>query len=95
MKKIFISLPMKSKNKEELKEKINNIFLDLNIPNSEYIDSVLDLWDNKDPMYYLAKSIELMSNADYVCFWKWWNLSRKCNIEYQIARSYGKEILFE
>ena len=94
MKTIFISLPMNGRDKKEIQEEMNNIYLDLNIPNSKYIDSVFDLWENKDPMYYLWKSIKLMSSADYVCFWKWWHLSRWCNIEYQIAKAYGKDIIF-
>ena len=43
-------------------------------------------------MYYLAKSIEAMSEADIVIFANGWEETRGCRIEFEIAKQYGKEI---
>lgn len=44
---------------------------------------------------YLAKSIEVMSKCDAVCFCKGWETARGCRIEHDVAKAYGIEIIHE
>lgn len=41
------------------------------------------------PLKYLAKSIELMADADLVYFAPGWNEARGCKIEHECAINYG------
>lgn len=60
----------------------------------EVLETVFDDFSNeKTPIYYLAKSIEILDKADRVIFMQGWENARGCLIEYQIAKCYGKEIL--
>ena len=42
-----------------------------------------------NPMWYLAKSIELLSAADIAYFAQGWSEARGCKIEHQCAVEYG------
>jgi len=90
--KVFISQPMNGKSNEEIIKERENLVLELEKQGFEVIDNVLDLSDNKTPLHYLAKSIELLADADCVYFMKGFNKARGCLIEYNIARLYGKFI---
>lgn len=97
MKKLFISQPMKNKTDEEiLKERENVIekakeYLGENV---EIIDSFFQsaLHDAK-PLWFLGKSLELLSSADIAYFAKGWENARGCRIEHECAMLYGIEIL--
>lgn len=41
------------------------------------------------PLWFLGKSIELLSNANVVYFVKGWKEARGCRIEHQCAVQYG------
>ena len=61
--------------------------------------SLAELNDNNDivckkPVWYLSKSIELISTADIVVFGKDWGTARGCRIEHEICEKYGIEILY-
>lgn len=47
------------------------------------------------PLWYLGKSIELLSTADVAYFLKGWNTARGCRIEYMCANDYGIGAYFE
>jgi hypothetical protein len=44
-------------------------------------------------LYYLGKSIQAMSEADFVICLPHWRKYRGCRIEYKCAKAYGKKIL--
>lgn len=90
--KVFISQPMNGKSNEEITKERENIVSKLQEQGFEVIDSVLDLDNNKTPIYYLAKSIELLADADCVYLMKGFNKARGCLIEYSVAKLYGKFI---
>lgn len=46
-------------------------------------------------LYYLAKSLEAMSDVDLVYFCRGWERNRGCRIEYQAAVEYGLPIFIE
>lgn len=90
--KIMISQPMRGRNTERIRWERENLVKELQEQGHYVIDTVLDLSENKSPIYYLAKSIELLDQADAVVFMKGWQDARGCRIEYQIAKNYGKFI---
>lgn len=94
MKKLFISQPMNGRNEQEIKaerkhfekhafdffgcdEVINSYFEDYN-PENGCI-----------PLKYLAKSIEMLADADVAVFCKGWENARGCRIEHECAVAYG------
>lgn len=93
MRKIFISQPMNGKSDRIIREERNRVTFALK---DEYkiIDSILNLGP-ANPIQYLAKSIELMNDADCVFMMKGWEKARGCRIEHEVAVAYGKEIVYE
>ena len=93
--KIMISQPMKGKTNEQIREERADLVKGLEEEGYEVVDTVLDISENKSPIYYLSKSIELLDQADAVVFMRGWQEARGCKIEYQIAKDYGKFIMEE
>lgn len=97
--KIFISMPMKAKGVEQVRQEMGKVFeyIKNKLPQAELIDSILDGAD-KDiaikgddaGVWYLGKSIQLLSGADIVFFVNDWKDFRGCCIEREIAERYGK-----
>lgn len=90
--KLMISQPMRGKTKEQIIAERANLILKLESEGHKVIDTVLDISENKSPIYYLAKSIELLDKADAVVFMPGWQHYRGCRIEFQVAKEYGKFI---
>ena len=90
--KLMISQPMRGKTEEQIRAERANIILKLEAEGHKVIDTVLDISENKSPIYYLAKSIELLDKADAVVFMPGWQQYRGCRIELQVAKEYGKFI---
>ena len=104
MLKVFISQPMNGLSDEEILEarstaidEAKNILGD----DIEILDSYFDDYDPEAegfdetviPIKYLAKSIDILAEADVVYFVKGFRNNRGCQIEYNVANSYGKKIL--
>lgn len=99
MKKLFISQPMKDKTNEEIlevrKKAIKSAERELG-EKVEVIDSFFqDALVNANPLWFLGKSIELLSTADVVFFAKGWEEARGCRIENTCAIEYGIETIIE
>ena len=97
MKKLFISQPMKDKSDEEiLKERKQAIEIARNSLDDEIevIDSFFQNapYDAK-PLWFLGKSLELLSNADVAYFADGWKDARGCRIEHECAKEYGIQII--
>lgn len=90
--KIFISQPMRNRSNEEIRMERNDFVKNNNLENEEILDTLFD-FEGKSPIYYLAKSIEKLSEADLVFFMNGWEDSRGCKIEFEIAKNYGKKIM--
>ncbi len=102
--KVFISQPMRGLTDEVIKlnrdaclEKFNH-YCDKNFVRTEnspedpieLIDSFLKDFDaNDNPVKYLAESIRLLADADWVIFDKNWEQARGCMIEHEVAVRYG------
>ena len=102
MKKLFISQPMRGlsdeqilKAREEIRERVSQR-VDEDV---EIIDSFISDYPgeiNKQiPVWYLGKSIQLLSQADIAYFGGDWSNARGCKIEHSIAEAYGIEIVEE
>ena len=90
--KIFLSQPMNGKTDEQIRTERKNIEVYLRYlfkKDIEIIDTVLDLEEGTHPLVYLGKSIELMADADIVCFMDGWRMARGCIIEHEAALRYN------
>lgn len=99
MKKLFISQPMKGKTDEEIlavREKaIKSAEEKLGEP-VEVIDSFFQgAPADARPLWFLGKSLELLSTADVPFFAKGWDGARGCKIENLCAIEYGIDIVIE
>lgn len=97
MKKLFISQPMRGKTDEEIlaerKKAIESAERNLGEP-VEVIDSFFqNAPADARPLWFLGKSLELLSMADIAYFAKGWEDARGCRIENQCAIEYGIEVI--
>lgn len=97
MKKLFISQPMKGKTDEEiLKERekaIESAQRNLGEP-VEVIDSFFQSAPaDARPLWFLGKSLELLSTADVAYFARGWEDARGCRIENLCAVEYGITVI--
>ena len=102
MKKLFISQPMRGLIDEEIlkaREKIRVRAEKIIGAPVELIDSFLADYPgeiNKHvPVWYLGKSIQLLSKADIAYFGGDWRNARGCKIEHEVADKYGIKIIEE
>lgn len=93
MKKLFISQPMKDKSEEEIMEVRSNAIQSAKDAIGEEVE-VIDSYFREAPavnrpLYFLGKSLELLSAADIAYFAKGWENARGCKIEHECALEYG------
>lgn len=60
----------------------------------EVINSVLNVDEGRPPLWYLGKSVELLSEANLAVFDTDWFKSRGCRIEFECCRQYDIKMLF-
>lgn len=93
MKKLFISQPMKGKSDEEIlaeREQAIKIAQDIVGESVEVIDSFFQSAPtDARPLWFLGKSLELLSTADVAYFVSGWRDARGCRIEHECAVEYG------
>lgn len=98
--KVFISIPMNGLFEEDIKREFRAISEALPFPKNEV--EIIDTWINEEPptdfhgdtgLWYLAKSIELLAQADIVVMASGWENARGCIIEHECAKEYGIPIL--
>lgn len=104
MLKVFISQPMNGLSEEEILE-ARNIAIDnakrVLGDDIEILDSYFKDYDPEaegfdkaaTPIKYLAKSIDILADADVVYFAKGHRGAQGCLVEYYVAKGYGKRIL--
>ena len=97
MKRLFISQPMKGKTDEEIldaREKAIESAKKRLGEDVEVIDSFFEgAPHDASPLWYLAKSLELLSTADIAYFAKGWEDARGCKIENECAIAYGIDVV--
>ena len=97
MKKLFISQPMKGKTDEEIlterRKAVRSAERQLGEP-IEVIDSFFQSAPvDAKPLWFLGKSLELLSGADIAYFAKGWQEARGCRIENTCAIEYGITVI--
>ena len=98
--KLFISQPMKDKTNEEIKSERNEIIQRVKeIYKDEEIEVIDSFFENApheaNPLWFLGKSLELLSTADCAYFAEGWKDYRGCKIEHEAAVHYGIDIVGE
>lgn len=98
MKTIFISQPMNGKTDDEILLERENAVLDaqrrLGGEGVYVIDSFFQAAPHDvRPLWFLGKSIELLSAADVAYFVPGWEKARGCKIEHDCALQYGIQII--
>ena len=96
--RVFISQPMKGKTDEEIINERNRMIEAIvrQHPNKEIeiIDSFFQgAPTDAKPLWFLGKSLELLSTADIAVFAPGWDKYRGCRIEHACALEYGIEIV--
>lgn len=93
MKKLFISQPMRGKSDEEIlaeREQAIKAAQELVGEPVEVIDSFFqNAPADARPLWFLGKSLELLSTADVAYFAEGWQDARGCRIEHECAVEYG------
>ena len=94
-KKVFVSQPMRGLSKDGIERQRHLALIQAeNVLGNDYeiIDSYLgEDAANDNPIKCLAKSLELMADADIVVFAPGWEEANGCQIEHECAVRYGKE----
>lgn len=98
MKKVFVSQPMKGKSNKEIENERELLLKDIkNIVKKDFevMDTIFDDFDGATPLKFLAKSIMVLADSDYVYFADGWQETRGCRIEHDCAKEYGLNIIKE
>ena len=91
--KVFLSQPMNGRTEEEIKKERENVAK--SFPNWEIMESYFDDYNPQTGnigLKYLAKSLEMLADADVACFLEGWEQARGCKIEHDCAVAYGIKI---
>ena len=99
MKKVFISQPMKDKTDEEIKAvraAVSKYVANLYNDEAEIIDSFFEgAPHDAKPLWFLGKSIQLLSTADVAYFVGNWRDYRGCKAENYLCKEYGIKTIEE
>lgn len=100
MKKVFISQPMNGlsdsdieKNRAAIIENLHKWYGEIEIIDSFIKETPPD--NVNSGLWYLAKSLELLSQADVAVFAKGWRTARGCQIEFKCAKEYGITCVYD
>lgn len=97
MKKLFISHPMKDKTDDEILKEREKAIADAR----KYLGEDVEVIDSffkgaphdAKPLWFLGKSLELLSTADIAYFAKGWDSARGCKIEHDCAVAYDIDVI--
>ena len=101
MKKVFISQPMRGKTAKEITSQREAAIKDIRGmygDDFEVIDTIFTDYEPDGgctPLKYLAKSIELLADADVAYFCDGWEKARGCRIEQNCASRYGIGVIYQ
>lgn len=100
MRRLFVSQPMRGKTQEEIIEARDKAVKKLSLILDEEFEVVDSYFTEDEPkdvkssgVYWLGKSLELLSKCDLALFIDDWWEYRGCRIEREVGREYGIEIL--
>jgi hypothetical protein len=97
MKRLFISQPMRNKTDEEILSVRERAIESAERNLGEKVEVIDSFFQNApvdaNPLWFLAKSLELLSTADVAYFAKGWEEARGCRIENTCAIEYGIDVI--
>lgn len=95
--KVFISQPMRGKSNEEILLERKQMIKKVNEIATEKPEVIDSFFENApaeaNPLWFLGKSLELLSTADVAVFAKGWEDARGCRIEHECCVQYGIKII--
>ena len=104
-KRIYISIPISGHDLEEVKAKVGyarerllcDVFGFKKEWNRPDVITPFDVCPEPDKpySYYMGKDIEALLECDAIYLCEGWQNSKGCMAEFEVARIYGKEIMFE
>lgn len=97
MKKIFISQPMRGKSDEEILAERENVIAAVKTTIDDEVvvlDTFITDHRTRTPLQCLAKSIEMLSDADIAIFIGGWEHTRGCQIEHKCCVDYGIDVIY-
>lgn len=99
MKKLFISQPMRGKTNDEILAVRAKAIKSAEGVLGEKVEVIDSFFENApvdaNPMWFLGKSIQLLSTADVAYFAKGWDEARGCRIENECAIQYEIPVVIE
>ena len=97
MKKLFISQPMRGKTDAEILTEREKAIASAEKHLGEKVEVIDSFFQNAPaeakPLWFLGKSLELLSTADVAYFAKGWEDARGCRIENTCAIEYGITVI--
>ena len=98
-KSIYVSLPISGYDLDGRKAEAERIKSKLNFCGLSIIEVItpFDVCPEPDKpySYYMGKDIEALLECDAIYLCERWQNSKGCMAEFEVARIYGKEIIFE
>ena len=99
MKKLFISQPVKGKSDEDILKERDTAIRKAEAVVGEPVEVIDSFFQNAPadarPLWFLGKSLELLSTADVAYFAPGWDEARGCKIEHMCAVEYGSDRIEE
>lgn len=93
MKKLFISQPMNGKSDEEILREREKAIEEAKKALGEDVEVIDSFFQSTPvdarPLWFLGKSLELLSTADIAYFAQGWEKARGCRIEHECTVEYG------
>ena len=93
MKKLFISQPMNGKSDEQILKEREEAVREAKIVCGEEVELIDSFFQSAPadarPLWFLGKSLELLSTADVAYFAPGWKDASGCKIEHLCAVEYG------
>lgn len=96
--KVMISQPMNGKRESQIILERQKVIKNLKDLGWQVIDTIFSEETPKScdtAIYYLSKSIEVISKADAVMFMSGWEKARDCRIEHDICLQYEIPTMYE
>lgn len=103
--KIFVSLPMRGHTDEDIQNRLSDISATLKEKFKDEEIEIIDSFVNYPPVdsdevisvpvWYLGRSLQLLSKVDAIYFGAGWKDARGCRIERLVAEEYGIDIIDE
>ena len=89
-------MPMAGKSDEQVKEEMDELKAIVESAGYQVADSIVadsDEAKNK-PLFYLSKSLEILSSCDAIFMAEGWEHARGCRLERQAADKYGIDVKY-